>query len=436
MCPLPTGIRAKREFGIRIVLVVDLRQYHGLPPHNAEPTMNEETKFAIHPAARVAIDDAAKAAFDSLRDDRGAAPISGVPFKSERPKIVLGQDEIVIRETTLSGMTTVLAFTVGPARYAWRGSDYDRVRGVIDRLLKLPWAKQSIGTRFAEEVLIDWCRQQHRDLSTHQAFCEMLVAECTKQVTTQMLWVPVYDLEVQQGFSFGSVRFEPITKALLDQYETLLSRNASAVDLPRIAQFVAKARKDIQGLAAVALQVEADPYYAVDRAVEIGEAAVGCLRFFSPASYTPWEICTCAVLGSEYVPGSTVLKLNDQGVPCAVTKRTLPNAPAWQLTSAELTRFGAEGFDAAGSLVMDEKLNQFQKSVRSALLAHSKGTTLPDLSDRLVYTCSALDSLLLKDQSEPIQQNVGERMAFLVATSPDERKEVVRKGAASLRPTL
>ena len=240
------------------------------------------------------------------------------------------------------------------------------------------------------------------------------------------MWIPVYDLEVQQGFSFGPVRLEPITKALLDQYESSISANAAAVDAPHIAKLVAKLREDVQGLAAVALQVEADPHYAVDRAVEIGHAAVGCLRFFCPASYTPWEICACAVLGSEYVPGITALKLTDQGVLLAFTRQSVSNAPGWRLTNAELTSFGEKGFNAAGSLVIDEELNQFQKSVRSALLAYSKGITLSDPNDQLVYTCSALESLLLKDQGEPIQQSVGEHMAFLLVDGPAERQKVAR----------
>ncbi|HUW79646.1 MAG TPA: hypothetical protein VMV54_01980, partial [Acidocella sp.] len=46
-------------------------------------------------------------------------------------------------------------------------------------------------------------------------------------------------------------------------------------------------------------------------------------------------------------------------------------------------------------------------------------------ADRLVYTCSSLESLLLKDMSEPIQQNLGERMAFLLTRNPTDRANIV-----------
>jgi hypothetical protein len=61
---------------------------------------------------------------------------------------------------------------------------------------------------------------------------------------------------------------------------------------------------------------------------------------------------------------------------------------------------------------LEDKLSRFKQRVRSSILAYSKGITLHDINDRLVYTLSSLEGLLLKNSSEPIQQNLGERMAF------------------------
>ena len=49
-----------------------------------------------------------------------------------------------------------------------------------------------------------------------------------------------------------------------------------------------------------------------------------------------------------------------------------------------------------------------------------------ELSDKLVYILVALESLLLKNENEPIQQNIAERMAFVVGQTVDERKSVVK----------
>jgi hypothetical protein len=60
------------------------------------------------------------------------------------------------------------------------------------------------------------------------------------------------------------------------------------------------------------------------------------------------------------------------------------------------------------------------------------------LADNIVgllrlYSLSALEGLLLLDTSEPIQQNLGERLAFLLGREPVERQEIVTKRARGLR---
>jgi hypothetical protein len=43
----------------------------------------------------------------------------------------------------------------------------------------------------------------------------------------------------------------------------------------------------------------------------------------------------------------------------------------------------------------------------------------------MVFVIAAIESLLLKDSNEPIQKNLGERMAFIVGKTLDERKPIV-----------
>lgn len=47
------------------------------------------------------------------------------------------------------------------------------------------------------------------------------------------------------------------------------------------------------------------------------------------------------------------------------------------------------------------------------------------VSDKLVYALVALESIFLRNHSEPIQKNLGERIAFLVGDDRDSRKAIV-----------
>jgi Apea-like HEPN len=58
-------------------------------------------------------------------------------------------------------------------------------------------------------------------------------------------------------------------------------------------------------------------------------------------------------------------------------------------------------------------------------LIYSRNSITTDPASKLVFILAALESILLKDSSEPIQGNLAERMAFIVGPSLAKRKEIV-----------
>jgi hypothetical protein len=76
---------------------------------------------------------------------------------------------------------------------------------------------------------------------------------------------------------------------------------------------------------------------------------------------------------------------------------------------------------------------EFCRVLYDALILYSRQTLAVDVSDKLVFTLSALESMLLRDGNEPIQKNLGERMAFLIGQSPQARKDIVKNIEAVYR---
>jgi hypothetical protein len=69
---------------------------------------------------------------------------------------------------------------------------------------------------------------------------------------------------------------------------------------------------------------------------------------------------------------------------------------------------------------------EFGRSLYDALILYSRQTLAVEVSDKLVFALSALESMLLRDSNEPIQKNLGERMAFLIGQSAPQRKEILK----------
>jgi hypothetical protein len=69
--------------------------------------------------------------------------------------------------------------------------------------------------------------------------------------------------------------------------------------------------------------------------------------------------------------------------------------------------------------------NEFQDLLLNALIRYSNSILKSDLSERLLYIISALESIFIKDPQESIVQNLRERMAVMMESSVHERLKTI-----------
>jgi hypothetical protein len=77
-------------------------------------------------------------------------------------------------------------------------------------------------------------------------------------------------------------------------------------------------------------------------------------------------------------------------------------------------------------LLVDHNSNDYKKNLWDALRIYSKHSLRHDLFDKLLYILVALETMLLRNNTEPIQQNVAERLAFLIGRDLAERQNILK----------
>ncbi len=303
------------------------------------------------------------------------------------------------------------------------GEDFAKVLKLIQRVLGISTLKHLLSEEYVEEIAIDWCIENSRTRS--QPFSEYLLSRVKNDVAYHQIWVPVSSLQVQEDFQFGMSRIITIGRGFFDKAESS-ALEARPGDREAINGFYNKMRRELQGNAAVAVSVKGEPKFASKQAQIDAEAAVGLLRFFHFAALTSKIFCPTALLGSEFTP--QIHGLTISGIDRFQYARSIKhkNEHAWRLSTSELSEMRRNNLDLAATLISDDGHSDFADRVRSSLLTYSKGITFPDLSDRLVYSLSALEGLFLKDASEPISQNLAERVAFSTSRDTDERIAIVK----------
>jgi hypothetical protein len=78
----------------------------------------------------------------------------------------------------------------------------------------------------------------------------------------------------------------------------------------------------------------------------------------------------------------------------------------------------AGGLGAAHALLGIDDPTDLQARVLNALILFSRGVALPGPQDRLLHALTSVESLLLANETEPVQTNLGLRMAFLIGSKP------------------
>ena len=196
-------------------------------------------------------------------------------------------------------------------------------------------------------------------------------------------------------------------------------------------------RQELQGLAASTITVIAEPKRAVEVALRESERAVTALGVYHVLATTfPGVTSYCVLLGRENDEETYHLVVGDGRILKGSYKGYGGRILNFHLSDENITKNNSSfGFDNVSELLTLERRSTFQEALLDAILLYSRSTREKDLAGRLVYMLVAIESILLRNTTEPLQQNVGERMAFLIANNVERRKAVIRnlKAAYSLR---
>lgn len=295
-------------------------------------------------------------------------------------------------------------------------------------LLKLARAVQktepfrdAISVQFLEDVLFRWSVSKLKRETTLTA-CEYISAEALRAVSRQEIWVPVYGLNIQSQFQIGKVTFKTITRATLDEWHSQI--RARVPDNPRIDLKLEREKKDLLGFAAAAIDVEAEPLRAREIAQDLADKAISLLRIFSLASLDPSQFSYCVPLGSHQRYGHHYLFVKDHKIVGDDQGITSKGLFPWVLSNLMIKEFFSGGLTVLSDLLSKTPKTEFESTVFDGLMLYSNAALTPNLAEKLLYVFSGLESILLRNETEPITDNIAERLAYLAARDLPSRLEV------------
>lgn len=96
----------------------------------------------------------------------------------------------------------------------------------------------------------------------------------------------------------------------------------------------------------------------------------------------------------------------------------------WPIRAREISEFERLGLKEASNLISKETLNELESLILNSMTLFGRALISRQYQDKIVYVLVSAETLLIQNQSEPIQYNVGLRLAFLTQKEAEKRKSV------------
>lgn len=306
-------------------------------------------------------------------------------------------------------------------RVGWEGPDFERIKGLAHKIATAGPLKGRISEPFLCDQIFNWLQSTLEQERTN-SLTDQIAECCSTAIEDQEIWIPVHRTYSSQDFALGDVEFRTVSKAMMEEWFGRLFPDGMKDGAAMYA--TNRERSQIQGCIAARIRVNAERQQAREIAQSAANEAVGLLRFLSHVNWTCRIVSYSQPLGKQNTLQSVELFVKDGSIMNS-QKSALDQGPAgWNVDEAKAMSPGL--LEHLQNLGADRRSTEFRSDLYDALQLHSRNSASVAVSHKIVFVIAAIESLLLKDSNEPIQKNLGERMAFIIGTNLDNRKRLVQ----------
>lgn len=386
----------------------------------------ERFKVEFHPDAEARFIELAQEVLKSVRSF-GIARTSPSGIAEIHPVANITADDVIGEIRVIESSSNLLLgergryWTSKGLRVGWEGPEFDAIKDLVRKFENAAPIKDRVSNRFLLDEIFNWLTET-LEVKRSDTLPQHIAERCSSEIREYEIWVPVYRTYSASDFAIGDVEFRTVSKALLDQWYAHIPEDEAKK--PEMAQWINRKRARIQGSIAARIRIKAEVNKAREVAQSAASEAVGVLRFLSPVNWTCKLVSHCLPIGKENTRQAMELFIEDDAVKNVVEASIEEGPPGWNIDEARHTSPGL--LEALHKLTLNRTATKFKNDLYATFLLHSRHSVAAEIPHKIVFLVAAIESLLIKDSHEPIQKNLGERMAFIVGNSLTERKDIAR----------
>ncbi len=303
------------------------------------------------------------------------------------------------------------------------GEDYLLFWKEVERLTARPEFREIATEECIEKLWFQWFQERYK-IKDGDPFYPFFANALAQEIVPLKIAIPIEHFAIQSPFNIGRIRFEYLKKEDLDQFSAFL---APQIDNgTTLENIVTDMRKRYQGKVLATITVTAEREKGIEIAYRETEVSLSVLRLFSHSVYYPEVVCLTEVRGKVLTPMKDLLILKLPVIE-AIRRTDIETETRWDIPDFLLDEYRKMGLPLFETLILKIEADRtdLEKKLISCLSLFSRSVCSAAFHDKVVYMLVTLESLLLANQSEPIQSSIGPRLAYLVTKDISERKKVI-----------
>lgn len=387
-------------------------------------------KLELHPDAVRNFNDKAKALLLELSiAPKTQEKISAATFKPDiyiakhlTEKDIIGE----IRVGMVDGFGNEVGkfFAAGNVLMGLKDDGFLKLKRLSEDMHRIKALSDRVSVKFITDTIFEWMKNKYRN-TTDLSMTDFVLRKCEEELKEIEIWIPVALLLIQSEIKLGNIIFKTISRELIDSWSTAWkSNNPEHGD--KVDQLFDEKREKLQGYAAATIKLSAEPERAYEIAQEEAERAISLLRVFSAACFSPSGVSYCTMIGRENIESKLYFILSEGQLRGMSDGFVSSDLKPWLLDNIFLSKINPY-LDLLDKVLMREEMTDFQETSLDALSLYSKSSLSKAVADKLIYILIALEYILLKNENEPIMQNIGERIAFFISDKKEERKQIINR---------
>lgn len=314
------------------------------------------------------------------------------------------------------------------------GNTYIALQRLAERMQATSAFRDRVAVSVVFDLLFEWVCTTAATNSQQSSASEYLTERASALVDQHTIIIPLFDIFLENPVCISDIELRAITREEIDEWEEEWRKEYPGSD-SEVEASALEWRRELQGKAAAVYTVNAEQERAYEITRAKAEDAVAMLRNFSLGIIDPRVQSFCTLKGSERTQYSIHAHLRDGRMRGMNSYLNAPLGTFWRIGSDHLEWMQENGLAEMSELLKEEARNEFQTKLLESLLMYSRAALESGLAEKLLYVIVALETILLRNDTEPIQASISERFAFAIGENSADRKQISRtvKDAYGLR---